>query len=1782
VVICIFKFFCIFMRYIQGASAMDSRHLQFDAFSAMESLRDQYVDFLCDQFRLEGSGLGDQLRYHWRHEDNAFSLFSPPLIQGAFPFRPGEAPAQLQSASTMARDPQRPLHPKTVKLLSDAGIDYRLYVHQTEAIRAASAGQTVVLSAGTGSGKTEAFLIPLLDRMFWDHEQGLDDLSEPGVRAVILYPLNALVNNQTDRLQALLRGQQEVTFAYYTSRLRETRKSAEGFYRNRDKLQDLPASQIIDRQTLRGLSIDPKRPNGPPHILVTNFSMLQYMLIRPADRTLFQDAHTRHQKGEVNMARLKMIVLDEAHVYAGAMAAEIHMLLRRAALRFGTKLEDVQGMATSATLSAGGEETTEGAAGEGAAGEALRSYAAQMFAKPADKVTSIVGHRYLPSVDGGALPPVHEGQGLALAPPEQLTAKDAQIPLGLQTIALQKETATQYLTTDSVAVNALAQVCVNIGLIDKAKASQVAAETQQQPARFLYEVLGSHPQVMALRAWLFEQERLQLPTLDEVAAQLYGPSPAEDGALVQRRRVTHTILRLASMARSGVSALPLIPAKMHAFVRAPAGVWVSPRPQSAAQVAPHWPWGQLSASPSGEADGEHATLRMLVCDACGAPYLEAWEVVNDWDDRALYARLPDDVEEGAAHARVLLYRPQRAGEPQPQEAEDRRFVTLKSEWGGQEALVITPVEHEGEEGRRKRPLKLKNSPCCGCRACEVIALETNPRSARGVIVDALYPHLGTFPSKDEAVRLPGGGRRLMTFSDSRQETAKVAVDIEETHDEGLARGLIWRVLRDVKATSLLLRELVEDEMCRHPSIFELSNAENISYMNTDLLADLCCVWVYREFAHGANARVLERLGLVEIIYPGLDACSVPESLVGFFQPQDWHALLATTLDDMRRRGAVRKPSVQTHNPDIQDIFPWGADKVLRWTPPQKPIPDEAIVWLYQPKGAEQQNLYNFIERLRARLGEGAPQTPQILNEIWQAFDTIVKRSLLETRWLSALPVTEENPDPSFRIDLRFVRLRAHAKPSWIDPASGQAYVRAILGVSPQRDASSVLRSPTAAEVETWRRRHSVRRVIDGPLLGLWSIEHTAQLDPEALEDQESHFRSGKRNLLASSTTMEMGIDLGGLTCVLLTNVPPGPANYWQRAGRAGRRADGSALILTLCLPRPLDQKVFLNPRRFLHDDIVPPIVRLDTSPLIRRHAHALLLSRFFEEVVKPSTKGNPTSSFGRVEDFLFGPESHVADNLRAEWCQRLAVTSADRMANVFSRWLSTLLQTKKSNNIDELQSYLAGTALQDEPIKSLIQTCQQTLAEAIESTIQEHALIESKQAEEESKSSPDRSLIFALRYQKGDLENETVISYLASLGFLPSFGFPLGVVRLNTLAFIKEKDAQAKLKTVHIEDGFTPSALRMERDIAIALSEYIPGHQVLADKRVYTVRGIVRNWFDDQDKVKRRFYMICNQCKHFEESIGMIDACAVCKHPTIAFPIFQSQQSATGSKKKKATASLPGAAPSVVRDYLIPSGFAVKLNERPHRYGGTLRRGPSARIAIYGTDDAPFLEHIPNTLSTAATQAHIFIHNDGSERGSPGVGFGYCICRACGYTIAEQSWDLKKLPPDFRGHDKLRGAKRCSSESQWRHMILGSMQPAEVLCFRLAGGLAPSPDLGPETLEDWYLTLASLLQNAAATRLRVDVRTLRAAVSAYECGDTFGLQAVIYDPSSAGMLTLLHDPQQTQWLMNEVCHMLLHRSVADLIRFDTQFLAQQGKLRIDMLRKHFIDDQRWDKAIKAT
>jgi ATP-dependent helicase YprA (DUF1998 family) len=210
-----------------------------------------------------------------------------------------------------------------------------LYVHQEEAIRRVFNGRNVVVATGTGSGKTESFLYPILLHLYQEFQAG--SLS-PGVRALVLYPMNALANDQRDRLgeisQRLADGSSpfRFTFGQYIGETPENESDSQRHAR--DHMAKRLTGELVLRSEMRAT---------PPHILLTNYSMLEYLLLRPDDSPLFDDGRARWWT---------FLVLDEAHQYRGAKGIEMAMLVRRLKqrLREGGCSKSFRCLATSATL----------------------------------------------------------------------------------------------------------------------------------------------------------------------------------------------------------------------------------------------------------------------------------------------------------------------------------------------------------------------------------------------------------------------------------------------------------------------------------------------------------------------------------------------------------------------------------------------------------------------------------------------------------------------------------------------------------------------------------------------------------------------------------------------------------------------------------------------------------------------------------------------------------------------------------------------------------------------------------------------------------------------------------------------------------------------------------------------------------------------------------------------------------------------------------------------------------------------------------------------------------------------------------------------------------------------------------------------------------------------------------------------------------------------------------------------------------------------------------------
>jgi superfamily II DNA/RNA helicase len=299
--------------------------MRFNPIEAAKKITNTYRDYMKGTFFIRDEEF--RKAYYERLDDLEFS--KGPYLECVDAFLLGKSLSDLVHEQLMS--------PKFKELFKHDPDQFTrpLYKHQEDALRVALAGKNMVVTTGTGSGKTECFLYPVIHYLL---EQEKNGMLSPGVRILLLYPMNALANDQMQRLRELLKDSPSITFGSYTGETEETRKDAVARYR---LLHDgeLPLdNELVSREQMK---------ETPPHILVTNYAMLEYLLVRPADNVFFDDPRFN--------GFWKYIVLDEAHVYSGASGMEVSILLRRLAHRLPTS-ESLQFIMTSATL---GDDTKD-------------------------------------------------------------------------------------------------------------------------------------------------------------------------------------------------------------------------------------------------------------------------------------------------------------------------------------------------------------------------------------------------------------------------------------------------------------------------------------------------------------------------------------------------------------------------------------------------------------------------------------------------------------------------------------------------------------------------------------------------------------------------------------------------------------------------------------------------------------------------------------------------------------------------------------------------------------------------------------------------------------------------------------------------------------------------------------------------------------------------------------------------------------------------------------------------------------------------------------------------------------------------------------------------------------------------------------------------------------------------------------------------------------------------------------------------------------------------------
>ncbi|MGH7436412.1 MAG: helicase-related protein, partial [Polyangiaceae bacterium] len=687
-------------------------------------------------------------------------------------------------------------------------------------------------------------------------------------------------------------------------------------------------------------------------------------------------------------------------------------------------------------------------------------------------------------------------------------------------------------------------------------------------------------------------------------------------------------------------------------------------------------------------------------------------------------------------------------------------------------------------------------------------IESGTDAALQVLIDGLYPQLPEHKDADRRT-LRGGGRRALLFADNRQIAAALAAKVEESHDLLLSRVILTEALRsasenatspEVDRLNARLNQLIAARASKEERdrvLAELDAAlhcggsqgvdfrqlvravadhprlSQVSSYDADRREALATMIVARELGRRpARNGNLEANGIVAVEYTlTLPRPTHPDVAAAFTQ-ESWRGLVEVILDLSRTSGIVALPDIA--EPYDRYVIRARHNKLLVKEVPRATVDDddneneddETLVVPLVPGPQRVSRRIEYIGKVLARINPPPTVVPRlILAQVWESLESAAR---VEG---SCLKVEADERVPGLRLPMPRLRFRAaEGGQAWRCPVCRTLWSRHVANVCPTTQCAGLLSGTDGAPLDVRDRLVALAHSTE-PLLGMTTEEHTAQIGTDDLESFEQQFKAGELNVLVCSTTMELGIDIGGLSATVLTNVPPGASNYLQRAGRAGRRAEGTSLVLTFARPRPFDQAAFEEPDRPFNDRIVPPRVQLDSRRIVQRHANALLLAHFFRHYGAQADARDPMSSLRSLGEFF---DSTVATVLggSAELAKLVndagVVPTEATLSDAFVGWLGLAL-LDNSELSGALARLVGGTTLEQDDVAAIAQRAGSHMRRISENVRGQLRILRDERAEERGKpvERQDDGRIKALALQEEDLVGEKLLGFLAEEQFLP-------------------------------------------------------------------------------------------------------------------------------------------------------------------------------------------------------------------------------------------------------------------------------------------------------------------------------------------------------------------------------------------------------------------------------
>jgi hypothetical protein len=1082
-------------------------------FAVADATLDAYRRYVRSSFPLRPDSLDDQ-RELLINESRL--LWHDPFVSLA---RPGVTGPELASLSDLLTE-------RTLAL--PWGFD-DLYAHQETAIRRLAPARpggpvsTLVLS-GTGSGKTESFLIPIVDACLRD--------ANPGIKAVIVYPMNALANDQLKRLRALLADCPEITFGRYTGDAPE--KDA-GDQRRQARPADAPENLLWSREAMRAT---------PPNVLLTNYTMLEYLLLRGKDAELFRHGAPRY------------LVVDEIHLFTGVLGSEVANLLRRFRQHVGAEPGDICSVGTSAT--AGEEEH-----------ERLLEFARRFFGTAFDADAAVVEVQAEPRPIGSSVPPAPD-----LSDEDLRRAGEVS---GLADLA-QKVLGVELEADDDFAERLGDRIdeFATVGVVERAL-------DRPAPVPEAALALGELPERAGVGIGTLQREATAILLLGAGARQR---GPGED------------------------EALPRFRPRVHQIVRSLTGLWRCVDPACGRLVTPEGSTCSCGA----------AALPLATCRSCGEAY---WS-----SPRSSELHLVDRLLPVERHRRtdpgVFLAAPDQLPEIIDSD-EDGKLVQwddarvcpscLAFAYGDAEldhlsaceapqsvsVLASTDYVHCpscGDQGAQNRPILL---PLHGSSAASVAVITQN-------LSDTLRADEGE------------AGARLLVFADSRQDAGQQAGYADDQGARVAVRQLLVsslgeRALSLAEATKRVpgivtgdkttLRRWLVGEADRR--LVEVGGpAYEPSSDDEKRLTNQLAWEVALELTERSRRRFsLEQEGVVVV---GIDKLGeLTESIADRWQGHPFGSkevlseVVSAVVDALRYARAVdfwmlqrtpralgRNHGIRIGDRAVNATRGWGRRKYVNGR-------DQVDIRAWTAD--------KYATRMTELVGRVLGKKP---GEVVDVVETLAEK-LADVGLLTSS--SAEGRSRQMVDHKRLVASLRDDEPLWRCDRCGKVRGALLTSVSGKPLCINWRCSGTPQVFEPDAERDFYRGQYLADARRLVVREHSGQISSEERLALEASFNDSDHvmvDVLACTPTLEVGVSLDDLNAIILRNLPPSPANYAQRVGRAGRRSK-VALAVAHAGQTPHDSYFFEHPAELIAGYVKAPTISLDNEPLLRRHVNSLVL-----------------------------------------------------------------------------------------------------------------------------------------------------------------------------------------------------------------------------------------------------------------------------------------------------------------------------------------------------------------------------------------------------------------------------------------------------------------------------------------------------------------------------------------------------------------------------------------------